>query len=75
MPLRPIKMPSFHVILSQQHSIIALHVKVTFCNCSNSRKFPVINVRDVQLMVQHIAVLNGEGQCRRLIGMCRDQDT
>ena len=44
MPFRPITMSSFHVILSQ-HSIIALNMKVTFCNCSNCRPFPAINVR------------------------------
>ena len=43
-------MPSFHVILSQQHSIIALNMKVTFCTCTNSRSFPAINVRNKHMM-------------------------
>jgi hypothetical protein len=75
MPFRPITVPNFHVIVSQQHSIIALNMKVTFCDCSNSSPFPAINVRDTQVTVQHIAVMNRDRRCRRLIEMYRDQDT
>jgi hypothetical protein len=55
-------MPSFHVILSQQHSIIALNIKVTFCNRSNSRPFPAINVRDTQVMIDCVGNVMAHAQ-------------